>query len=97
MEDACKETNQDQDEFNKHVEKIKDVNGTKYIKYMATVDKNKIWQKWKAATKMLKAQRMAAINTNEAFGGYLTVRAIRKWIERVRVTKFARDRVEKFN
>jgi hypothetical protein len=40
---------------------------------------------------------MAAINTNEAFGGYLTVRAIRKWIERVRVTKFARDRIAKFN
>ena len=40
---------------------------------------------------------MAAINTNEAFGGYLTVRAIRKWIERVRVTKFSRDRVAKYN
>ena len=40
---------------------------------------------------------MAAVNTNEAFGGYLTVRAIRKWIERVRVTKFSRDRVAKYN
>lgn len=45
---------------------------------------------------MLKAQRIAATKTLEAFGGYLQVRAVRKWIERVRTTKFARDRMAKF-
>ena len=45
---------------------------------------------------MLKNHRNAKKNTLDAFGGYQQVRALRKWIERVRTTQFARDRIAKY-
>jgi hypothetical protein len=97
IESCQEETIRNQEAYDKNVDRIKDHNGDKYGRYMGTTKKHKIWQQWKAVTKMLKAQKCAKKVTLESFGGYLQIRALRKWIERVRATQFARDRVAKFH
>lgn len=85
------------DTYDKQLDTIKDHNGDKYERHLGNVTKHKVMQQWKAITKMLKAHRNAKKSTLESFSGYQQVRAIRKWIERVRATKFARDRIAKYN
>lgn len=84
------------DTYEKKIDQVKKHNGDKYERHKGVVAKHKVWQQWKGVTKMLKAHRNAKKSTLESFGGYLQVRALRKWIERVRTTQFCRDRIAKY-
>lgn len=97
IESSQKEKNLNEFEYKKQFEKTQQHNAEKYEKYLGSVNKHRVWQAWKKVIKMLKNHRNAQKNTLDAFGGYLQIRAVRKWIERVRTTQFARDRVAKYH